>query len=74
MRRLFLIRHAKTEPGVGRQDYGRRLTERGRDDARRVALSMAARETLPDVMIHSGAARANSHRKASSPEWALTRL
>ena len=58
MRRLFLVRHAKAELSVGRDDYARKLTERGRADARRVAKALAARHFLPDVLIHSGAARA----------------
>ena len=58
MRRLFLVRHAKAELSVGRDDYSRKLTERGRTDARRVAKALAARGFLPDVLIHSGAARA----------------
>jgi phosphohistidine phosphatase len=58
MRRLFLIRHAKAEPNVGRGDYARRLTGRGRDDAKLVAAALAARRMLPDILIHSGAARA----------------
>ena len=31
MRRLFLIRHAKAEPSVGRDDFERTLTDRGRE-------------------------------------------
>ena len=58
MRLLFLIRHAKAEPHVGRGDYDRRLTGRGRDDAKRVAKALAARRMLPDLLVHSGAARA----------------
>ena len=58
MRRLFLIRHAKAELSVGRDDYARKLTERGRADARRVARTLAARRFLPELLIHSGAARA----------------
>ena len=53
MRRLFLIRHAKAEPSVGRDDYERRLTDRGRADARRVAAALAARRMIPDLLIHS---------------------
>ena len=49
MRRLFLIRHAKAELAVGRVDYERKLTGRGRDDAKRVAEALAARRMLPDV-------------------------
>ena len=57
MRRLFLIRHAKAEPSVGRDDYDRSLTDRGRADARRIAAALAARRMLPELLVHSGAAR-----------------
>jgi phosphohistidine phosphatase len=69
MRRLFLIRHAKAEPSVGRDDYARKLTERGRADARRVAKALAARHFLPDVLIHSGAARAKETAEIFAAEW-----
>jgi phosphohistidine phosphatase len=69
MRRLFLIRHAKTEPHVGRDDYERRLTDRGRADARRVAAALAARKMLPEVLVHSGAARAKETAEIFAAEW-----
>ena len=69
MRRLFLIRHAKTEPSVGRDDYERRLTGRGREDAKRVAKALTARRMLPDVLIHSGAARAKETAEIFAAEW-----
>jgi phosphohistidine phosphatase len=69
MRRLFLVRHAKAEPSVGRDDYARKLTERGRADARRVAKALAARHFLPDVLIHSGAARAKETAEIFAAEW-----
>ncbi len=69
MRRLFLIRHAKAAPSVGRDDYARKLTERGRADARRVAKALAARHFLPDVLIHSGAARAKETAEILAAEW-----
>ena len=69
MRRLFLVRHAKAEPSVGRDDYARKLTERGRADARRVAKALAARRTLPDLLIHSGAARAKQTAEILAAEW-----
>jgi phosphohistidine phosphatase len=64
MRRLFLVRHAKAELSVGRK-----LTERGRTDARRVAKALAARHFLPDVLIHSGAARAKQTAEIFAAEW-----
>lgn len=54
---------------MGRDDYQRRLTERGRDDATRMALEMAAREALPDVLIHSGAARAKETAEILAAHW-----
>ena len=69
MRRLFLIRHAKAEPSVGRADYARRLTERGRTDARRVAKALAARHFLPEILFHSGAARAKETAEIFAAAW-----
>ena len=69
MRRLFLIRHAKAEPNVGRVDYERKLTGRGRDDAKRVAKALAARRTLPDILVHSGAARAKETAEIFAAAW-----
>jgi phosphohistidine phosphatase len=69
MRRLFLIRHAKAQPSVGRDDYERTLTDRGRADARRVAAALAARNMLPDMLVHSGAARAKETAEIFAGEW-----
>jgi phosphohistidine phosphatase len=69
MRRLFLIRHAKAEPSVGRDDYERRLTDRGRADARGIAAALAARRMLPDLLVHSGAARAKETAENLAAEW-----
>jgi phosphohistidine phosphatase len=69
MRRLFLIRHAKAEPSVGRNDYERALTERGRDDARRIAEVLAARDLLPDILVHSGALRTKQTAEIFASEW-----
>jgi phosphohistidine phosphatase len=69
MRRLFLIRHAKAQPSVGRDDYERTLTDRGRADARRVAAALAARNMLPEALVHSGAARARETAEIFAAEW-----
>jgi phosphohistidine phosphatase len=69
MRRLFLIRHAKAEPSVGRDDYDRRLTDRGRADARRIAAGLAARRMLPDLLVHSGAARTKETAEILAAAW-----
>jgi phosphohistidine phosphatase len=69
MRRLFLVRHAKAQPSVGRDDYERTLTDRGRADAQRVAAALAARRMLPDLLVHSGAARAKETAEILAAEW-----
>ena len=69
MRRLFLVRHAKAELSVGRDDYARKLTERGRADARQIAKALAARRLLPDVLIHSGAARSKGTAEIFAAAW-----
>jgi phosphohistidine phosphatase len=69
MRRLFLVRHAKTESAIGRDDYDRKLTGRGRDDAKRVAAALAVRRMLPDILIHSGAARAKETAEIFVAAW-----
>src|ERR1700722_7913597 len=70
MRRLFLVRHAKAELSVGRDDYARKLTERGRADARRGARrARAPPHFLPAVLIHPGAARAKQTAEIFAAEW-----
>jgi phosphohistidine phosphatase len=69
MRRLFLIRHAKAEPGVGRDDHERRLTDRGREDAAAMARALLGRNMLPEALIHSGAARARETAEIFATEW-----
>jgi phosphohistidine phosphatase len=57
MRRLLLLRHAKAVPLSSEDDFGRELTERGRDDARRIGVYLADRRLTPDRALYSGAAR-----------------
>ena len=59
MKRLILLRHAKTEPWhEGIDDHGRALTERGQDDAARVAEALRTAGFLPDRALVSTARRA----------------
>jgi phosphohistidine phosphatase len=69
MRRLFLVRHAKAELGFGMDDYERKLVGRGREDAATVARALAARNILPQALIHSGAARAKETAELFAAEW-----
>lgn len=59
MRRLILMRHAKTEPRAPRgTDFDRHLTERGRADAALIGRLLAQASMAPDLAIVSTAARA----------------
>ncbi len=59
MKRLILFRHAKTEPWFeGADDHGRALTERGHEDARRVAKRIEDLGWSPNTALISSARRA----------------
>lgn len=58
MRRLLLIRHAKTEPSApSGRDRDRALVARGRDDAAAMGAFMASKGFLPDLVWMSPATR-----------------
>ena len=59
MRRLLLLRHAKTErTGPGERDRDRKLTARGRLDAPVIGAYMARHRLVPDLALVSPATRA----------------
>jgi phosphohistidine phosphatase len=59
MRRLMLLRHAKTERAEpGQHDRDRKLTKRGRADAPTVGAYMARHGLVPDLALVSPARRA----------------
>lgn len=59
MKRLILMRHAKTEPwGAGVDDFARALVERGKEDARLVAENLVERGWSPGLILVSTARRA----------------
>jgi phosphohistidine phosphatase len=59
MRRLLLLRHAKTERAQpGERDRDRKLTKRGRDDAPLIGAYMARHDLVPDLALVSPATRA----------------
>ena len=65
MRRLLLLRHAKTErPEPGGRDRDRKLTARGRADAPVIAAYMVRHRLVPDLALVSPAVRAEE-------TWAL---
>lgn len=58
MRRLFILRHAKTEPAEpGKDDRSRALIERGRRDAGQIGAYMASHALIPDRVVLSPARR-----------------
>jgi len=59
MRRLILLRHAKTEPDApSGKDQDRRLDDRGRVDAAEIAGWLVANRLVPDAALISTAVRA----------------
>lgn len=59
MRRLMLLRHAKTERAEpGQRDRDRKLLKRGRADAPTLGAYMAHHDLIPDLALVSPAARA----------------
>jgi phosphohistidine phosphatase len=58
MRRLMLLRHAKTERAErGERDRDRKLTKRGHNDASLIGTYMAHHGLVPDLALVSPAAR-----------------
>ena len=60
MRRLMLLRHAKTETDApSRRDQDRRLDDRGRRDASEIGSFVASHPPFPDAVAVSSAVRAH---------------
>ncbi len=58
MRRLYLLRHAKTEPGEpGKPDRKRALIERGRADAGLIGVYLDRHKLMPEHVLLSPALR-----------------
>jgi phosphohistidine phosphatase len=68
MRRLILLRHAKTERETASgEDFERALTERGRADAVTTAKALVAAGLIPDLALVSTAVRARQTFEAAQP-------
>jgi len=73
MRRLMLLRHAKTERAQpGEPDRGRVLTTRGRADAPIIGAYMARHGLVPDFALVSPAARTQETWKLMLPCFGKT--
>ncbi len=65
MRRLLLLRHAKTERAeTGERDRDRKLMDRGRTDAQVIGNYLVRHDLIPDLVLVSPAAR-------TQETWAL---
>lgn len=58
MKRLYLLRHAKTLPLEGfSQDFDRKLAPQGQSDAHALGALMTRKSYIPDLAYHSAAIR-----------------
>jgi phosphohistidine phosphatase len=73
MRRLLLLRHAKTERAEsGERDRDRKLTKRGRSDAPIIGAYMTKHKFVPDLVLVSPAVRARETWDLIAPCFAKT--
>jgi len=73
MRRLMLLRHAKTErANPGDRDRDRKLLKRGRADAPVIGAYMTRHGLVPDLAIVSPATRAQETWALVAAAWAKT--
>jgi phosphohistidine phosphatase len=71
MRRLMLLRHAKTERAApGERDRDRKLMSRGRNDAPVIGAYMAHHHLVPDLALVSPAVRAQETWALVAPSFA----
>ncbi len=74
MRTLYIMRHCKSrwdEPGLG--DRERRLTKRGKRDARLLGRALGARSAPPDLILCSPARRARMTARRVARAWGYGR-
>ncbi len=73
MRRLILMRHAKTEKDSPTgKDRDRRLDERGRSEAQETGIYLSRQKLLPDLALVSTATRARQTWDDLSAGWPAT--
>lgn len=58
MKRLVMVRHAKSVPYGYDDDFNRDLRDRGKNDAKLVSTELKKRDVIPDMMVSSPAKRA----------------
>jgi phosphohistidine phosphatase len=70
MRRLILLRHAKSDWSTGLRDQDRPLSARGRDAAPRMGAYMARHELVPNLILASKAMRVRETVELLIPAFA----
>ena len=70
MKRLLLLRHARSTPALnGHDDYERALTSSGEADAARIGDFLAAEGLMPDLIVSSSARRALDTARLVASRW-----
>jgi phosphohistidine phosphatase len=69
LRRLVVLRHAKSAWPEGVPDHRRYLAPRGRRDAPAAGIALAESDSLPDLALCSTAVRARQTWELASAEW-----
>ncbi|MFJ7044142.1 SixA phosphatase family protein [Streptomyces sp. NPDC101112] len=69
LRRLVVLRHAKSAWPVGVPDHERPLAARGRRDAPAAGRALAEADCLPDLALCSTAVRATQTWEAVAAQW-----
>lgn len=69
LRRLVVLRHAKSAWPVGVPDHERPLAPRGRRDAPAAGRALAEADCLPDLALCSTAVRARQTWELASAQW-----
>ncbi len=68
-RQLWLLRHAEAEPHGTRTDAARRLTERGRQQARAAGIAIRRLQATFDVVLFSPRVRARQTAELAAEGW-----
>jgi phosphohistidine phosphatase len=68
-RQLWLLRHAEAEPHGSREDFARRLTEKGERQARAAGAALARIGVRFDAVLYSPKVRAAQTAELAAEEW-----
>ena len=68
-RQLWLLRHADAEPHGTREDSQRRLTDRGREQARAAGVALARLQAAFDSVLYSPRVRAAETAELAAEAW-----